>query len=136
MLPLEFTVTGSPVSHQSRNKKRLVAWRQAVRSAAARVWGTRSSLKTPLIISVTYDHARKTVLIDNDNMLKPVQDALIGLVYQDDRWITDAMVRKTWIDDRFNVRGYSLVLLKALSRGAEFLHIVIDQAPSHEKPLK
>jgi hypothetical protein len=134
MLPLEFTVPGPPISHQSRNKVKLGAWRQAVRSAAAQVWRSQSPLEIPLIVAVTYYHEGETVRIDNDNMLKPIQDALIGLVYQDDRWITDTEVRKTSIDGPFQVRGFSLALLKALSRGDQFLHIVVDRAPGHEKP--
>jgi crossover junction endodeoxyribonuclease RusA len=136
MLPLEFTVLGTPVSHQSRNKRKLVAWRHAVRSAAARVWRGRSPLEINLIITLTYYHEGETVRIDNDNLLKPIQDALIGLVYRDDRWITDIEIRKTSIDGRFRVRGHSLVLLTAFSQGHQFLHIVVDRAPSHENPLK
>jgi crossover junction endodeoxyribonuclease RusA len=136
MLPFEFTVPGPPISHQSGNRKRLSAWRQSVRFTAAQLWGSQSPLEIPLTIAVTYYHERETVRIDNDNMLKPIQDALIGLVYQDDRLITDTMVRKTSIDSSFKVRGFSMVLLEALSRGKQFLHIVVDRAPSHDKPMK
>jgi crossover junction endodeoxyribonuclease RusA len=77
-----------------------------------------------------------SVRIDNDNMLKPIQDALIGLVYTDDKLITDTFVRKTSIDGTFRIRRESMVFLEAMSRGDEFLHIVIDDAPSHETLLK
>jgi Holliday junction resolvase RusA-like endonuclease len=136
MLPLEFTVPGPPVSHQSRNKVRLEAWRSTVRSAAAERWGGQPALDLPLRIVVTYYHEGEAVRIDNDNMVKPIQDALIGLVYADDRQLTDTIVRKTSIDGPFRVRGYSLVLLEALARGDAFLHVVIDHAPSHEQPPK
>ena len=63
---------------------------------------------------MTYYHEGESVRIDNDNMVKPIQDALIGLVYQDDRWITDTVVRKTSIDGFFQIRGCSLVLLAGL----------------------
>jgi crossover junction endodeoxyribonuclease RusA len=89
-----------------------------------------------LKITLTYYHEGQAVRIDTDNMVKPIQDALIGLVYEDDRWITDAEIRKTSIDGAFRIRRYSLVLLKAFWSGEEFLHIVIDRAPSHETPLK
>ena len=46
-------------------------------------------------------HEGESVRIDNDNMVKPIQDALIGLIYPDDRWITDTIVRKTSIDGFF-----------------------------------
>jgi Holliday junction resolvase RusA-like endonuclease len=136
MLPFEFTVPGLPISHQSRNKKKLSTWQQTVRTAASKLWGSKSPLGTHLIIMVTYYHEGESVRIDNDNLLKPIQDALIGLVYLDDRWITDTMVRKTSIEGRFRVRGFSMVLLEALSRGEQFVHIVVDRAPSHDKPLK
>lgn len=87
-------------------------------------------------ITVSYYHAAETVRIDNDNLLKPIQDALIGVVYDDGRLIADTAVRKTAIDGLFRVRGYSLVLLEALARGDEFLHVVVSEAPSHEDPLR
>jgi Holliday junction resolvase RusA-like endonuclease len=136
MLPFEFTVPGPPVSHQSRNKAKLAAWRQMVRTAASARWGAAAPLGVPLRITVSYYHQGLAVRIDNDNMVKPLQDALIGLVYQDDRLITDTIVRKTSIDGLFRVRGYPLVLLEALSQGDEFLHVVIDEAPHHEHPLR
>ena len=136
MLPFEFTVPGPPVSHQSRNKARLADWRESVRTAAANRWGTREPTSVSLKITVTYYHLGFAVRIDNDNMVKPVQDALIGLVYHDDRFITDTTVRKTSIDGAFHVRGRPMLLLEALSKGDEFLHIVIDNAPAHENPLR
>jgi crossover junction endodeoxyribonuclease RusA len=135
-LPLEFTIPGPPVSHQSRNRARLKAWRASVRSAAEATWKTAAPLNSPLKLTVTYYHEGDAVRIDNDNMLKPIQDALIGLVYDDDRRITDTVVRKTSIDLAFVVRGYSLRLLRALARGDEFLHVVIDTATGHKNPLR
>jgi crossover junction endodeoxyribonuclease RusA len=136
MLPFEFTVSGPPISHQSRNKALLEDWRQRVRAAAAKRWGSESPVTASLKITVSYYHEGKFARIDNDNMLKPVQDALIGLVYTDDQLITDTFVRKTSIDGLFRIRRESLVFLKALSRGEGFLHIVIDHAPSHENLLR
>src|SRR5690242_6005727 len=136
MLPFEFTVPGPPVSHQSGNKSKLAAWRKMVRAAAAGKWGKRAARAEPLKISVTYYHEGGAIRIDNDNMVKPIQDALIGLVYDDDRLVTDTVVRKTSIDGLFRVRSASLVLLEAFARGDEFLHVIIDRAPSHEDPLR
>src|SRR4051812_39162069 len=78
MLPFEFTGPGPPVSHQSGNKSKLAAWRNLVRVAAAGKWGKRAPRAEPLKISVTYYHEGEAIRIDNDNMVKPIQDALIG----------------------------------------------------------
>jgi crossover junction endodeoxyribonuclease RusA len=131
MLPFEFTVEGPPVSNQTRAKPKLRAWREMVRQAAANRWAATAPLVGALRIVVTYYHEGPAIRMDNDNMLKPIQDALIGLVYRDDKQLTDASIRKTDIDGRFRVRGASLVLLEAFSHGKEFLHIRIESAPDH-----
>jgi hypothetical protein len=73
--------------------------------------------------------------MDNDNMVKPVQDALNGLVYVDDRQITDTRVRKTNLNGSFRVKGMTLVLAEAFARGTEFLHIKVESAPDHRELL-
>lgn len=134
MLPFEFTVDGPPVSHQTRYAARLRAWKQTVRDAAAERWpsGTSPSVAR-LQITVTYYHDGVAVLIDNDNLLKPIQDALNGLVYEDDRQITDTVVRKTDLNGSFRVRGMSLVLAQGFVRGNEFLYVRVEVAPGHEE---
>lgn len=135
-LPFEFTVPGVPISHQSGNKKRLAAWRQHVRATAAGVWGTVAPLTARLRIAVTFFHEGADVRLDTDNMLKPIQDALSGLVYADDGLVVDAQIRKAAIDDPIRARHGSLVLLRAFHVGEPFVHVIIDAAPSHADPLR
>ena len=78
---------------------------------------------------------RKAVLIDHDNMIKPIQDALAGLIYRNDRQIVDAQTRKTNIDGRFRLRGLSQVYARAFGSGRVFVYIRIEEAPSHEELL-
>lgn len=136
MFPFEFIVDGPPVSHQTRRPTRLEAWKQTVRAAAAQRWpiGTVPA-RIQLKILVIYYHDGVTVRMDNDNMIKPIQDALNGLIYEDDRQITDTQVRKTDINGSFRVRGMSPVLAEGFIKGAEFLYIRVEVAPSHEEAL-
>lgn len=136
LLPFEFTVAGRPVSHQSNNRVALAAWRRQVRSAAAAYWSTSPISVVPLRIVVVYYHEEWKPRIDGDNMLKPIQDALIGLVYSDDSRITDSQTRKTPIDDPFCPRRASRILLEAFAVGDEFIYVIIDDAPSHLAPLR
>ncbi|CAN5563726.1 hypothetical protein BH10CHL1_BH10CHL1_07220 [soil metagenome] len=136
MLPFEFTVDAPPISHQTRRAQRLQAWKQVVRNAAIQRWPKNTSpFKSRLKITVCYYHDGVAVRIDNDNMVKPIQDALNGLVYEDDRQITDIQVRKTDINGSFRVRGMSPVLADAFIKGKEFLYICIELAPDHEELL-
>ncbi|MBC8161606.1 MAG: RusA family crossover junction endodeoxyribonuclease [Roseiflexaceae bacterium] len=132
MLPFEFIVDGPPVSHQTRNSQRLREWQQRVRAAAQLRWPTNTApIDLPLQINVTYYHDGVAVRIDNDNLLKPIQDALNTLIYEDDRQITDTRVRKTDLNGSFRVRGMSAVLAEGFCRGNEFLYVRIELAPSH-----
>jgi crossover junction endodeoxyribonuclease RusA len=69
--------------------------------------------------------------MDNDNLVKPIQDALNALVYADDGLITDTSLRKTDLNGRFQVRGMSPILAEGFCSGEEFLHIRIEAAPDH-----
>lgn len=82
-----------------------------------------------------YYHERHSVLIGHDNMIKPIQDALAGLVYKNDRQITDAHTRETNIDGQFRVRHLSPVYARAFASGKEFMDIRGEEAPNHEELL-
>ena len=62
-----------------------------------------------------------------------MQDALNGMVYVDDRQITDTVVRKTDLNGSFRMRGMSPVLAEGFCRGTAFLYVRIERAPSHEE---
>jgi crossover junction endodeoxyribonuclease RusA len=111
----------------------VVAWRAAVLAAARARWPIDDPpIDEAVEITVVYYHNRPTIRFDNDNMIKPIQDALNGYIYDDDALITDTHARKTPFDGSFKVRRVSRVLADAFVEGEEFLHIRIERAPSHE----
>jgi Holliday junction resolvase RusA-like endonuclease len=59
-------------------------------------------------LSITYYYDGDTP--DVDNIIKPIQDALIGIVYQDDSQVVEARSSKTRIDGSFTIRGASAVV--------------------------
>jgi crossover junction endodeoxyribonuclease RusA len=129
LLPFEFTVRGVPVSYQSANRAALVAWQQAVRAAAAAGWGSSPAVTSRLSVIVEYLHDGTNARIDLDNLLKPVLDALNGLVYADDGLIVTAKVKMTPLDDPIKARYASPVLLQGFSVGAPFIYVRIEVAP-------
>lgn len=137
MLPFEFIVAGPPISHQARNRARLQAWISTVRNEAARSWPQGQPPATGRFkLTVVYYHDAATIRLDNDNMLKPIQDALQGVVYGNDAQIIDTSVRKTNPDGQSTVRGgMSRVLAESFCRGVEFLYIKVEEAPDHVRFL-
>lgn len=131
MLPLQFIVIGTPVSHQARNRKVLRSWRADVAQATrAAVEAGAAPVEDDVEIEVVYYHDEEAPnLPDEDNMLKPVQDALQGIVYVDDSQISDGTCRRRNLDSSFEVRRMSRVLADGFVQGEEFIHVTVRPAP-------
>jgi crossover junction endodeoxyribonuclease RusA len=129
---LEFTVSGQPVSYQTKDKAKLKAWMSLVRASATAVWGVKTALTGKLKCTIINFHEGSDPPLDDDNMVKPIRDAMNGLVYLDDRQITYSETVQLSIDAPVRVRHSSLVLLLGYNIGAPFVYVRIDDAP--EKP--
>ena len=131
MLPFEFVISGTPVSLQTRNRPRLQSWKAEVRAAAQLRWPTSTPpLQGLLHLKVTYYYLGEP--LDTDNMIKPIQDALVGLAYADDSQVCDVHAHRRPLDGTFRLRGLSPVLAEGFVSGSEFLHIVVQAAPDLE----
>src|SRR5437868_12874728 len=86
---VEFTVDGPPISHQTHDKANLQAWKNLIRVEAAKVWSVPPMYDAVKFVLMNFYEGPRAPL-DDDNMAKPIRDALIGLVYQDDKQITHA----------------------------------------------
>jgi crossover junction endodeoxyribonuclease RusA len=129
MPSFEFTVPGPPVSGQARNAQRLRNWKVRVRKAAEAAWPTGAEpMGGQLRLVLTYFYDAVLPKLDNDNMCKPIQDALNGLVYVDDNQITATNISRVDLNGEYRVRGISMVLAEAFSREEEFLHIIVAPA--------
>jgi crossover junction endodeoxyribonuclease RusA len=90
MIPFEFTISGPPVSAQTRNCPRLQHWKQEVRAAAqARVPAGAQPTTDTVQVTITYYYEGDTP--DVDNIIKPIQDALVGVVFVDEARFHDSM---------------------------------------------
>lgn len=128
MLPFEFTIKGPPVSSQTKNRQRLQQWKAEVRQAAeTRVVGGSVPVTDAVRITTTYYYEGDTP--DVDNIIKPIQDALNGLVFVDDEQLEETKARKRPLNGSYQIKGASAVLLQAFSTGDEFLHIRVEACP-------
>lgn len=129
MLPFEFVVIGTPISLQAKNRERLQAWKNFVRQAAEKSWNANPlSVGEFVELTVVYYYDATTPL-DIDNIIKPIQDALIGLIYTNDSQVTDVISRKRDLNGSFRVRGMSPILAEGFCAGEEFLYIKVDITP-------
>jgi crossover junction endodeoxyribonuclease RusA len=130
VLPFEFIVEGPPVSQQTRRRQdRLPPWRAGVRAAAATRWSS-SIPPVDQEISVEITHFFEGAPADVDNIVKPILDALKGLVYRDDRQITDLVSRRRSLEGPYTATSVSATLAEGISLRREFLHIRVTPTPA------
>jgi len=126
MLPFEFIVDGPPVSQQARRRDRIDAWKETVRNAAKHYWPLGGEpVSADVQLKVTYFY----LSTDIDNIVKPIQDAMNGLVYLDDRQITDLIVRKRDLTATLHITRSTPILEEGIAKEHEFLFIEIALAP-------
>src|SRR5580698_10000662 len=103
---LEFVLPGPPVSIQTRDRQNLKAWQSTVRLEAARTWTTPPLAGKLKLLIINFHEGEKPPL-DDDNMVKPIRDALNRLVYNDDSQIRYSETIQVSIDDAIKIRGAS-----------------------------
>ena len=120
------------------------SWPQKVHSfpdlnlgnSQAQVWaetwvGTPYSGNVHLALVYLYDADP----VDTDNIIKPIQDALIGLVYEDDSLVTDVESHRRSLSGTFDVALCPLLLLHGIISGSECVYVRIRQAKALESYL-
>ena len=131
MNKFEFIVDGPPVSQQARRREKVRNWRTYVRQAAKKYWSIENKVFTDYVM-VEINYFYEDVPLDIDNIIKPILDAIIGLVYLDDEQITDITVRKRNLFANSNINSTTSVLAEGFRRGKEFLYVVVKASPDYE----
>lgn len=131
MTPFEFVIPERPVSQQARRRDRLREWRDFVAGQArANLGGPRDLATESVAITLLYFYDE--VALDVDNILKPIQDALIGIILQDDAVVTDVTIRRRWRGTVFTLNAVSPVLVAGLELGREFVYVALTDAPPQD----
>ena len=81
---LEVCVHGQPVSAQTANRRALQAWKDRVRAACEAAWGV-GQLPIEGGVTIRVTHYFEVSIGDVDNLMKPIQDALQGVAYVNDK---------------------------------------------------
>jgi crossover junction endodeoxyribonuclease RusA len=107
-------------------------WQAFVRAEASKTWvGNPYSENVHLTLVYLYD----TDPVDTDNIIKPIQDALIGLVYEDDSLVTDVESHRRSLSDTFKIDLCPLLLLDGIRSGSECVYVRIREAKALESYL-
>jgi crossover junction endodeoxyribonuclease RusA len=80
----------------------------------------------PVQFTVTYYYDGHSP--DVDNIIKPIQDALNGLVFVDDAQVAETKSRKRPLNGTYQINGASGVLLQAFTAGIGFVHVRVEES--------
>lgn len=129
----ELLIPRRPVSHQTKSRENLQIWKDYVYGRAHSQWRG---------IPLTQDGIRLTLVYlcddspaDVDNIIKPIQDALIGIVLADDSQITDVDSHRRFINDPIDVTNLPPLLIEGIISGVECVYVRISLANELESYL-
>ena len=131
MLPFEFRIDQAPVSQQARRRKLRDEWRETVRRSAEQYWPA-GDMPLDGRLMVTIVHFYEGIDLDVDNIAKPILDGIKGLVYGDDRQITDLVCRKRELTGNILFPELSDLLREGINRGNPFVYTLVAAAPGPE----
>jgi crossover junction endodeoxyribonuclease RusA len=129
----DFLIPKRPVSLQTRNRNNLQAWRKYVQTEAAKTWQGEPYSGTDIQLTLVYLYDRDPV--DIDNIVKPIQDALIGLVYDDDLLVTDVESHRRLLTGTFDLTRCPDALIEGIVLSIECVYVRVCAPRSLEDYL-
>jgi Holliday junction resolvase RusA-like endonuclease len=123
LLPFEFVINHKPVSLQTKKRNKLQEWKSLVRREVERLWAFSPIEEQELHVVIV--HLSDDSPADVDNIIKPILDALVGLVYVDDILIADVESHRRYLSDKIEVTNLPLLLQSAVLANEECIYVKI-----------
>lgn len=123
----EFVIPRRPVSLQVKKRDNLQKFKSFVRTEAAKTWpADNAPLSENLRITLIYLAAADAA--DVDNIIKPIQDALVGLVYSDDVYVCDVDCHRRYLSEPIDVTDLPPPLQAAIAQAEECVYVRVSHA--------
>lgn len=123
----EFVIPLRPVSLQTKKRANLQAYKAFVADEARKAWAV-DSRPFPGNLRVTLVYLAADDAPDVDNIIKPIQDALVGLVYDDDFSVCDVHCHRRFLSDPIDVTDLPMILQAAVAAGTECVYVRVSDA--------
>lgn len=133
-LIVDFLLPRRPLSHQSSDSGKKAQWRDYVFGRAQRAWPAKPLLNYPLKFTIVYLTTERNPG-DINNFVKPIQDALCGLVYADDSMIRDLSAHLRQHGTIKDTVGFPHELISAIMSNSPCVYIAVSDSLALEKEL-
>lgn len=129
VFPLEFLVSGVPVSHQAKRAESREQWKQRVIGASRSALPKPHFASTDAIAVTLFYFPADRMQGDVDNVVKLVLDACSRHIYLDDAQVERVVVHKFEPDRLFAFMSPTPTLAKALRGHKPLLYIKVSNDP-------
>jgi crossover junction endodeoxyribonuclease RusA len=132
MAMFEFLIPKRPLSLQAKRAS-LQAWKAFVRAEAQKVWG--GSLIETGDLHLTLVYLCGLTPPDTDNIVKPIQDALVGLVFSDDSLVADVESHRRSLNGVFDLTQLPELVSLGVDSGQECVYVKVSSSRPLEEYL-
>ncbi|MGC1375844.1 MAG: RusA family crossover junction endodeoxyribonuclease [Anaerolineales bacterium] len=123
----EFLIPKRPLSFQA-SRHNLQVWKSFVSAEASKTWVGMPHNGSNFHLTLVYLYSDAPV--DVDNIIKPIQDALVGLIYDDDVLISDVESHRRSLTSIVEIAKYPDLLVEGVLSGKECVYVrVADSRP-------
>lgn len=130
----EMLIPRGPVSLQTKNRDNLQKWKDYVYGRARDAWRGGAPF-ADVSFRVTLVHLSDDNPVDVDNIIKPIQDALVGVVFASDILVSDVDSHRRYLSDPIVVTSLPPLLQTAVMNGKECVYVRVSLASSLEDYL-
>lgn len=128
MQPFDFLIPRRPVSLQTKNRKNFQAWKVFVQHQAKMFWIAGRPPVSSGALRCTIVYLCGGTPLDVDNIVKPIQDALVGVIFDDVMQISDVDSHRRFLGDPIDATVLPFLLRAGISAGAECVYVRISDA--------
>ena len=128
----ELLIPRRPLSHQAKNRQHLQDWKDFVYGRARQKW--QGPPLTTAQVRLTLVYLCDDYPADIDNIIKPIQDALVGVILADDFQVTDVDSHRRFLGE-LDITKFPPLLLAGVSSNQECVYIRITASGPLEDDL-
>lgn len=127
MRRVEFIIPDRPLSLQAADRPNFQGYKEWVRTLASMAWGRPPVDSDDVNVSIVF-LCNPRAPIDVDNIIKPIQDAMNGVVYTDDALVTDTDSHRRYLGDAIDITNCPRALIEMLFAGEEGVYVRVRNA--------
>ena len=127
----EMLIPNRPVSHQATNRANLQRWKDFVYGRARQEWKGGTPLQT-VGLRFTLVYLCDDSPADVDNIIKPIQDTLIGIVFADESQLSDVDSHRRFLTDTIDITSLPPLLIEGVVNGEECVYVGVSLAEGLE----